>query len=184
MYIVFADRFGQIRFLCWIFNFYAIWRLRNIQNKKSLGNPSVIPAVIWLLQCICWQPTSHIYFYLSPECRVNCTDWQWGLNKQKSFFSFRQTDAVETLVHCAQSVWPLHFLSGTKISFLGIMFVQTLQNIASIPNRERLIICTELCRIFFKTQACACFIGIHKKFHTFLFQNSLYLQIKFYFFFL
>ena len=42
------------------------------------------------------------------------------------------------MVHCAQSVWPLHFLSETKITFLGIIFVQILQNIASIRNRDEL----------------------------------------------
>jgi len=58
------------------------------------------------------------------------------LNKQKVSFS-RQTYAVEILARCAQSVWPLRFVSGTKITFLGIFFVQTLQNIASIRNRNR-----------------------------------------------
>jgi len=111
---------------------------------------------------------SHIYFYMPTECRVNCTDWQWALNKQKGFF-FRQTYSVETLVHCAQSVWPLCFLSETKITFLDIIFLQTLQNIASIRNRKIWIICTlpELYRLLFKTQACACFVGIYKKFHTY-----------------
>jgi len=83
-----------------------------------------------------------------------------GLNKQNALF-FRQAYAVVTTVHCAQSVWPLHFLSETKITFLGIIFVQTLQNIASILNREIWIICTlpELYRFLFKTEACALFCG-------------------------
>ena len=51
-----------------------------------MRNPSVIPARIWLLQCICRQPASHIYFYVPAECCVNCSDWQFGLNKQKAFF--------------------------------------------------------------------------------------------------
>jgi hypothetical protein len=162
--------------------FYAIWQLRNIQNKKSLGSPSVIPARIWLLQCVCRQPASHVCFYLPAECRVNCSHWQWSLNKLKGCPPPpRQTYAAVTLVRCAQSVRPLHFLTETKITFLGIIFVQILQNIASIRNRERWIICTlpELYRLFFKTQADACFIGIYNKFHTYTFQNSLYIHIKF-----
>jgi len=79
-----------------------------------------------------------------------------GLNTQKVSFFFSQTYAVVTLVRCTQSVWPLHFLSETKITFWGIFFVQTLQNVASIRNRKRLIICTlpEFYRLLFKTQAC------------------------------
>ena len=89
---------------------------------------------------------------------------QWltvGFKQTKSFFLGGQTYAVETLVHCAQSVWPLCFLSETKITFRGIIFVRTLQNTSSIRNRERWITCTlpELYRLFFKTQAYACFVG-------------------------
>jgi len=88
-----------------------------------------------------------IAVYLQAACityLLLCARWvlrqlQWltvWFEQTKSFFS-RQTYAVETLVHCAQSVWPLRFLSETKITFLGIIFVQTLQNIASIRNRKR-----------------------------------------------
>jgi len=66
---------------------------------------------------------------------IALTDRGGGLNTQKK--NSRQKYAVETLVHCAQSVWPLRFVSETKITFLGIFFVQTLQNIASIRNRKR-----------------------------------------------
>jgi len=156
-----------------------MWRLRNIQNKKFLGNPSVLPAIIWLLQCICRQSTSLICFYLPAECRVNCSDWQWGLNKFK-FSSFSGKRML--LVQCNQSVWPLQFLSETKITFLGVIFVQILQNIASIRNRGRWIVCTlpELYRLFFKTQAYVFFLwGFITNFELTYFKNSLYLQIKF-----
>jgi len=60
-----------------------------------------------------------------------------GVKYTEMFFFSRQTFAVETLVRCVQSVWPLRFVSETQITFFGIFFVQTLQIIVSIRNRKR-----------------------------------------------
>jgi hypothetical protein len=174
MYIVFADRFGQILCLCWIFNFmrYGDWGIYRIKTPWEILQSFLQESDDCSVSAGSQDP---IFIFI---CRWVSCQLQWltvGFKQIQGFFFFRQNYAVVTLVHCAQSLWTLHFLSETKITFLGIIFVQILQNIASIRNRERRIICTlpELYRLFFKTQACACFIGIYNKLHTYIFQDSL-----------
>ena len=89
MYIVFADRSGQIRFLCWIFNFmrYGDWEIYRIRSPWEILQSFLQESDYCSVSAGSQHP---IFIFICPlsAASIAVTDsGVGGLNKRKVFFS-------------------------------------------------------------------------------------------------
>jgi len=87
IYIVFADRSGQIRFFCWILNFmrYGVWEMYRIRSSWEILQLLLQQSKFFSVSAGSQHPIS-IFIHPLSAASITLTDIGGGLNKQKVFF--------------------------------------------------------------------------------------------------